>query len=137
MKNLMIIALFLASFTWSQDVTVLVNADNPLTEISKSDLKKIYFGKKSTWDSGEKVIPMHLKLDTDDGIKFTKLLKTDPNRFKAKWLKIVYSGKATPPQRFKTSLQVDEIIKLIPGGIGIVSGGYTPKNPNVKVIKVK
>lgn len=137
MKKLILITLFLVAYSWSQDVTVIVNKENSITEISKSDLKKIFMGKKSTWDSGQKIIPMHLKLDSDDGIKFTKLLNTNPNRFKAKWLKIVFSGKATPPQRFKTSLQIDEILNLIPGGIGIVSGGYVPKNPNVKVIKVK
>lgn len=137
MKNLIIILSMLIGFTWASGPVIIVHKDNPVTSISTSDLKKMFMGKKANWDNGTKVVPMHLVLESDGGNLFVSSIGTNPSKFKAKWLKLVYSGKATPPQMFKNSTLIDNMVNLLPGGIGVVNTGYAPTNPNVKVIPLK
>jgi ABC-type phosphate transport system substrate-binding protein len=140
MKTKIAILLFLgfALAGWCADVKVVVNAANPITSIDKADLQKIFLGKKNTWDDGKKIASMYVKADKPEGAAFfDKVLGIGFSAFNAQWMKMLYSGNATPPQARGNSDEVVNVVSLLENSIGFVAADYNVTNPKVKVITLK
>ncbi len=93
--------LWLASAAvYADEVVVIVNPSNALTEISVDDVKKIYLGKKKFFPNSDvKVIPG----DQPKGSESRKFFyggiigKTE-SKLKSYWSRMIFTGKGTPPK---------------------------------------
>jgi len=117
-------------------LTIIVNAENPVTELSVTDLSRIYLGKKTLWDSGPRISPAMLGEDRPVVKEFIeKDVRRTVDQYRAYWKHMVFSGGGTAPRSFRTPAQVIDLVAREPGGIGILAG--PPGDERVKVVEVK
>ncbi len=114
---------------------MIVGADVEVTEISQSEIARIYLGKKTFWESGARIEPS--LLDEKSPVTETFLeenLKKTVRQFRAYWKRHLFSGQGTAPKTFSSSKLVADFVAANPGAIGIVDGSYT--DDRVKVIEL-
>jgi hypothetical protein len=117
-------------------LTIIVNAENPVAELSVTDLSRIYLGKKTLWDSGPRISPAMLGEDRPAVKEFIeKDVRRTVDQYRAYWKHMVFSGGGTAPRSFRTPAQVIDLVAREPGGIGLLAG--PPGDDRVKVVEVK
>lgn len=77
---------------------VIVNSANPDTAITKKVAKKIFMGKASSTGSAE-VIPVDQEEGSQiRGLYYSKVANKSRGKMKSYWSKMIFSGKAVPPE---------------------------------------
>jgi len=113
---------------------VIVNRGNPISEISKKELKRIYKMKKTVWDAGGSIQPVNLREDDAVRGEFSQsVLGKSSREMEAFYLKRALSGKGQPPKYLVTEQDVISFVSSNTGAIGYVSKG----NGSVKTIPVR
>lgn len=114
---LLLIALVCPSV--SGQIAVVVHPDNPVEDVNLVDLKRIYLGKITTFESAT---PIVLTENTALDDEFYEIV-TDMSlrRIRKHWMKIVFEGVfATPPTAFKDLLEMKKFIGQNVGSIGFM-----------------
>ncbi len=117
---------FLASTCAFADIAVIAGSGNSAS-VSKKDVKKIFLGKKTSMN------PM----DLPDGSAirdefYQKVAKKNPSQMKSYWSKMIFSGKATPPENADDDAAVKAWVAKNPKGIGYIDSGSV--DDSVKVL---
>jgi len=136
---LIILGIFLMIGTiFSQSETsykVIVNKDNPISELSKDKVSKLFLKKTKKWDNGDKVNPVDLFSDSSIRKSFsTGIYKKSVSAIKAYWQKQIFSGKGIPPAEKNSNNEVVAYVKSKSGAIGYVSSNTNTNS--VKVVKI-
>lgn len=105
----------------SAKVVVIVNKSNPKSGIEKSVLKRIYLGKQTKWDNGEKVSRFDLPKDNKKRQEFsTFFLEKSVQDMESHWIsEAVIGGKAAPEIVGSTQLVIEKVAGD-PGAIGYI-----------------
>lgn len=120
----------------AEEIVVIVNKDNPETSLSKSDLLKMYTGKKSSWSNGASVKACNQKLDGEAAGAFLKsYLGKSTGDYQALWMEIMLSGSASPPKAVTDDGEVIAFVKSHQGGIGYIAAASLTED--VKKIDVE
>ena len=102
---------------------IVVHPDNQVRVIKRSELAAIFLGKKSTWDSGKRIIPtLQSENDSLTGDFLRKVLGKSASQYRAYWKRRLFSGGGTVPRSMPTSDGVMAFVGSHPGAIGIVDG---------------
>ncbi|MBT8340305.1 MAG: hypothetical protein HKP58_09375 [Desulfatitalea sp.] len=121
-------------FSWAQEVTLVVNKDVAVSAVSADEINSIFLGKKTTWDTGEK-INFAIFEQADVLAVFTeRYLKKSAAQFKNYWKSMVFTGKGNMPPAFKSREAVFEFVSSTKGAIAFVSG---PAAASVKAVQVQ
>jgi len=121
-------------------IAVVVHKDNPLAELSRSELAKIFLGKRSFWPWGQASDTCDLVEPGLDGQKTSRAvfsrryLHKDLMILKNYWIKMIFSGKGHPPARFSDA---EDVINFVSGKKNRI--GYLPVDKvsdKVKVLKI-
>ena len=132
---LAVMSLFFSVPSYS-DIVVIVNAKNSVSSISKSDLNRIFLGKKSEFGNGQKAIPVNQYYSSDIRAKFDKqFLRKSPQQSKAYWSKQLFTGAGKPPMEMPGDLDVLQEVAKNEDMIGYVDSSAL--NESVKVLTVK
>ena len=133
-----LVAVFLAlgvSDAWAQDFQVVVNASSTLSEISKSDLSKIFRKRVDKLPSGEEALPVDQKKDSPVCEAFSRAVYgRSAGQMVSFWQQQIFAGKDVPPVRHDSDEAVIEFVRSNPGAIGYVSSGSIAAG--VKVVRV-
>lgn len=114
------------------ELVVIVNNANNET-ISGTTVTNIMLGKTKAFPSGAKAIPVILDYEAPDLDGFlNKSVGKSAAQFRAYWSKAVFAGIGTPPQTFKTSQDVVDLVARNPDVIGIADSAAA--KGKVKVI---
>lgn len=117
------------------ETVIIVNAGNANASMSLSELRKIYLGKATTFPDGSEVTPVNLPDTSGTRTDFdTNMLGKDPNKMKAYWSMMMFSGKGTPPKQVADDAEAVAFVGSTPGGIGYVDSGSV--SGAVKVLSV-
>lgn len=104
----------------AQEFMVIVNKSLSATSVSSDDVGNIFLGKKSTWNSGEKVF-IAIYDDKEIQTDFLKrFVRKTPTQFRTYWKKMVFTGKGSMPQYLKTTEDVLAFIEKHPGAISFI-----------------
>lgn len=115
------------------DFVVVVNPRNPQTQISASDLRQIFTGKKTAWDDGPR-IELITQADTKVHDSFTRtVLMKSPLQFALYWKKLFFTGQGIPPAA-ADDRDVLSFVAARRGAIGYISPGSL--DATVKVVEV-
>lgn len=115
--------------------TLVANSDVDTAKMTVEQVEQIYLGKKTLWDSGQRVIPVMVNEDSAEARDFLdKVLKKTVAQYRAYWKRRLFSGGGTVPKTFRTTGEVIEFVSKTPGSIGVVQTGT--KDPRVKVVEV-
>ncbi|MCC2615181.1 phosphate ABC transporter substrate-binding protein [Aestuariibacter halophilus] len=111
---------------------VIVNAGNG-AEVSMSDVKKIYLGKKGAFSNGENAIPITLSEgDAVRGQFNDGVLNKNEGQYVAYWSKMVFTGNGVPPREVATMQEVKDLVAKNPSTIGFIDESLV--DGSVKVV---
>ena len=118
-----IIAILLLTFVQFQVIAsnvVVVHAENT-NEISLSDVKKIYLGKKGAFNDGNAALPITLVEGDAVRASFNQaVLNKNEVQYVAYWSKMVFTGKGSPPKEIATMEELKKLVSKNPSVIGFI-----------------
>jgi ABC-type phosphate transport system substrate-binding protein len=105
------------------EVVVICNKSVPADSLSKDEIKKIYLGKKTAWDNGQKINFVTLKAKEVHDLFLKEIINKTATQFKTYWKKMVFTGKGTIPKDFDTEANLIAYVAATEGAIGYISSG--------------
>lgn len=124
---------------------VIVNASNPVTSLSRSELSSIFLKQNSAWPDGQVILPVDQAENSPVRAEFSRaVLKRPVAAVKSYWQKQIFSGSAVPPVEKASSEDVAIYVSTFRGAVGYVgvilalsSGKAVVRLPSgVKVIQL-
>lgn len=96
----------------SDSLVVVVNSNSQTVSLSKKELIDIYMGRFKKFPNGESVTP----LDFNSGNKqrqafYEMLVGKSERKINAYWSRLLFSGRATPPQKAESTAEMIAIIQ--------------------------
>jgi TonB family protein len=117
-------------------VEVIVNASNPIAEMSSADVAQLFLKRITTWSNGATVVPVDLPESSPVRERFSDGVHGRPTAaIEAFWQRQVFSGRAVPPVQRANPTDVVRFVAGNAGGVGYVPAG-TPLPGTVKVLRV-
>lgn len=114
---------------------VIVNASNPLREVSRDQIAAYFLRRRSTWPNGTGVDPVDLPPDSRARSAFSReVLRRSPGDVSAYWVQEIFAGRSEPPLIKNSDAAVISYVSAVPGAIGYVQ--TTPGVPGVHVLVV-
>jgi ABC-type phosphate transport system substrate-binding protein len=115
---------------------LIVNPENPVTEVDKDFVRDAFLKKATTWGSGDALRPIDLpsKLAVRDRFTHDVIRKT-PSQLKNYWNQQIFSGKGVPPPEADSVEQVIGYVLANPGAVGYVPVGTDVRG--AKVIRIR
>jgi ABC-type phosphate transport system substrate-binding protein len=120
-------------------LVVIVNAANPVNNVSLSELKKLWLSDKSHWDTGKAVAPVMLAAGAPERTAFLKIVcGMNDADFSKYFLQAAFSGKSvTPPREVGSAQSVKSLVAGSPGAIGFVRASeFSAADSGIKALKV-
>jgi ABC-type phosphate transport system substrate-binding protein len=108
-----------------EPIVVIVNNANPVESLSLGELKKLFLGDRSRWDTGKAVAPVMLVPGAPERTAFLKIVcgmnDADLGKY---FLQAAFTGKsATPPKEVGGAAAVKSFVVGSPGAIGFLKAG--------------
>jgi len=125
-KTLLIsLSLLAVSSVAIADIAVIANS-NSSASVSQKDVKKIFLGKKTSMTP----------VDQKDGNAirdtfYQSVAKKDASQMKAYWSKMIFSGKAIPPEVSEDDAAVKAWVAKNPKGIGYIDSSSVDNSVKV------
>jgi len=120
-------------------IVVIVNNANPVDNLSIAELKKLFLGDRSRWDTGKAVAPVILSPGAPERTAFLKIVCGMSDADLGKYfLQAAFTGKsATPPKEVGSAAAVKSFVAGSPGGIGFLKASDLPAgDTTVKAVKI-
>jgi hypothetical protein len=118
------------------DVLVVANKGVAVSAISPAELRDIFTGIRSRFDDGTRAIPVLLKGGAAHEVFLHKHVGEEPDEFRSRWRKAVFTGQGSMPKEFNSEGALLEYVAQTPGAIGYVSRVNESGSPHVKVLNV-
>ncbi|MBI2427252.1 MAG: hypothetical protein HYV29_00365 [Ignavibacteriales bacterium] len=121
--------------TNSQTVIIIVNPENPVSDISSDGLKHIFTAERTVWDDGNSIEIVDWKSESKVKVQFyTKMLRKSPAVVRRGWIQKIVAGSIYPPSVFLSEEEIINFVALHRWAIAYVE--RKPMPPSVKVINV-
>ena len=115
---------------------VIVNASNPIAQLSREEASRIFLRKVLSWKGGGAAEPIDQSPDSPVRQSFTKAVHhKDVEQIRGYWQQILFTGQGAPPIEKASDADVIELVAKVPGAIGYVSATAT-LGSEVKIIRI-
>lgn len=132
---ILFLTLLSPAMSMAEDVVIISNESVPTSTLDNDDIKKLFLGKKTTWEDGTKIVFL-VQEKTEASEAFLEIyVKKSSSQYNNYWKKQVFTGKGKAPQSFSSDQELVDFVSKTPGAIGYVLDGT--KLENVKTIDVK
>ena len=132
-----VLALFVQTVSAQSGYKIVVNKSNSISQLSQSEVSRMFLKKTQKWSDGISVAPVDLVSDSPVREAFTKnVLKKNTGAVKSFWQSQIFTGAGLPPKEVTSDREVLNWVESNPGGIGYVSSNTSLSGMNVKVIQV-
>jgi periplasmic binding family protein len=137
-RTLILVASLLSSWpalAQKEDFAVVVNANNPVTNLSEAEVRNLFAGEKHSWPGGAPVKPFVRAPGTGERAAVLKLLGMSESEYKQHWISQVFRGDAqTEPQILPSNGMQKEAVASFSGGIALMNSQDV--KPGMKVVRV-
>jgi ABC-type phosphate transport system substrate-binding protein len=118
----------------ADEVDVIVNKSNTITDLTLGDAQKLFKGEKTTWPNGKRVtILMLASGQPERAVVLHDIYKMSDSEYSKFFLEATFSGTVTaPPKEASSAAQIKQMIADNPGGIGYVK--KSDVDDSVKVV---
>jgi ABC-type phosphate transport system substrate-binding protein len=124
-----------SAFAQTGDVAVVVNPENPASNLTITELRKLFAGEKRSWASSVPVKLLVRAPGSHEREALLKLLDMSEGEYKRYWASRVMRGEAQAEPLVLPSLGMQrEAMGLFDGGITLVAAENV--KPGMKVVKV-
>ncbi len=119
----------------AEPTVVVVNRDNPKTDISLEELKSYFTGKRGEWPDGARVVPIDLDPGSSARAAFSKqaLGMTLP-QYEQYWVDQKVRGQGTPPRTVSSEGTALKLVARVRGAIAYVPASQV--DASVRVLTV-
>ena len=94
---------------------VVVNAENPTTELPAAKVAKMFLKQLKRWDHGVRVLPIDLEAKSEIRKAFTKSVHSKSiTAIKSFWQRMIFSGRDAPPLEERRTDQADPRLRPRP-----------------------
>jgi phosphate transport system substrate-binding protein len=120
----------------SEALAIVVNRSNPLSEISLTDLRRLYRGQRSRWSNGRRVTLVMRDPGTPEREAILQTLYgVDEDEYRRGFLRAVFTGEANgAPKILASTNGVLRFVFNVPGAIGYVR--VSEVDGSVKMLRV-
>lgn len=120
MKIVLSALLLLSSLSAFAGNVVVVNSVND-SKISSSDIKKLFLARKGAFNNGEPAKLATLDSDSEVRKEFNQsILNKSESQYTGYWAKMRFTGRATPPIEFQSSVEVRAFVIENKNAIGVM-----------------
>lgn len=117
------------------DVIIIANDDGASGPLDRELIKKIFLGKKTQWDDGNRVFPAILKNDRIHREFLKSVVMKSPVQYRTFWKQAIFTGTGTPPKSFASEEELVDYVAGTKGAIGYIDAA-TP-HEGVKVLSIR
>ena len=119
----------------TDDVAVVVSEKNPVANLTKPELRRIFAGEKRSWAGGQPIKLFVRAPVAHERAVLLKLLDMSESEYKKYWTAQVFRGEAQlePVALFSNGMQ-KEALTTFPGAIALVN--LQDVKPGMKIVKV-
>jgi ABC-type phosphate transport system substrate-binding protein len=133
-RALILVLFLLCGSAFADDYSFVRNAANPTAQLSASEVKDLYTGKKKEWSNGA---PVQLVLTGESSPELGWLASTfygvSSRSLLSKIKQEVFKGEMAKPIMVESEAETIEKLKTAKGGIGIVSAAAAKALPSTVV----
>jgi ABC-type phosphate transport system substrate-binding protein len=116
-------------------MAVVVNDHNPVTKMSKAELRRIFAGEERSWSAGLPIRVFVRAPGTQERVALLKLLGMTEGEYKQYWTRQVFRGEAqTEPSTLPSNGMQKEALVTYPGAVALVS--FQDVKTGMKVLRV-
>lgn len=120
----------------AQGFVVIVNANNPVSTLSKDEVSRLFLKKQAKWNGGVEAMPVDLDQDAVKDALCKGIHGRPAAAIKAFWQQQLFAGKDVPPPAMMYERDVIGFVKSNEAAIGYVPAG-TDLPAGVKAITVR
>ena len=121
----------------AQGFTLVVNAANPVAQVSRDEAAMLFLKQKLAWSDGQRAQPVDLAKGSAARAAFSKLvLGRTVAGVQSYWQGQVFAGGSQPPSEKATDAEVLAFVRANSNAIGYVSAG-TAVGDGVKAVVLK
>jgi ABC-type phosphate transport system substrate-binding protein len=114
-----------------QEFLLIVNQNNPITEVTSAFAAEAFLKKTTRWGDGESIRPVDLAPDSAIRRRFSaRVLKRSVAAVRSYWQQRIFTGRDVPPPELDSDESVVHYVLKYPGAIGYVA-------PNTKIAGTK
>jgi hypothetical protein len=114
-------------------IAVIVNPDNPVSDVAVEDLRHLYLGVRTAFPNGEPVLL--LESPTVRERFYTAALEMSGEAVKRYWIGMVFSGEpAVPPKEVANLQELRRLVGSQRGAVAFIEAAKT--DATVKVLKI-
>lgn len=114
---------------------VIVNASNPLKEMTREQVAAYFLKRRATWPNGTSVDPIDLPPDARARSAFSReVLRRSPADVSAYWVQEIFAMRSEPPRVKSSDAAVISYVSAAAGAIGYVR--TTPQGSGIRVLVV-
>jgi ABC-type phosphate transport system substrate-binding protein len=115
---------------------VIVHPTNPVTELPREQLARMFTKKAKRWASGQPVMPVDLAESAKVRAAFTQAVHgKGVSAVKSYWEQQIFSGREVPPAEKGSEAEVLEVVRSTPGAVGYVSADRDLHGVKVLVVR--
>lgn len=120
----------------SADLAVVVNSDIRATDISLTDLRRIYRGERQYWTAKEPIVLLVQAAPSRERQVVLKVIcRMTEVEYRQYWIARIFRAEvATAPKQVSSNAVVNELLTELPGTIAIVDSREV--RPGLKILKV-
>ncbi len=123
--------------TRRSDIAVVVHPDTPVSDLSLSEVRRVFLGERQYWNSKT---PVELIIRAPGARERELLLKViyemTENQYKGFWIAKNFRAEAVaPPKMVYTNEQANELLSAIPGAIAVME--RRDVRPGLKIVRVE
>src|ERR1700688_1091943 len=101
------------SLAQNQDVAVVVNPKNSMSNLSRSELHKMFAGEKRTWAGGVPIKNITRVPGSYEHVVLLRLLRMNESEYKQYWIAQLFHGEAQaePAAMFSNGMQKEQLVR--------------------------
>ena len=118
------------------DIAVVVHPDTPVTDLSLSEVRKVFLGERQYWNSKLPVVLMiRAPVARERDVVLKVIYQMSEAQFKLYWVaKIFRAESASPPKIVYSNDMQYELVSAMPGAIAFIDARNV--RPGLKVLRV-
>lgn len=103
------------------DIVVVGHNSLSSDSLDRKTVKKLFLGKARSLPDGS-MVKVYDYIDDRDvkTVFYKKVTNKSMSQLKAYWSKMIFSGKAVPPETLKSDAEIIDVVSSTPGAIGYV-----------------
>lgn len=114
------------------ETAVIISAGSGLSEMTKTQIRDIYLGKKKKFPDGQPVVPVDQDIDDIRASFGEEVIGKDVSQLRSFWSRKIFTGKGQPPKQVGNDEAVLKLVRENPAILGYIDGASV--DDSVKVV---